>query len=227
MRPSPLKHVLAVLRTTIGLTQKEMAALLGVSTPTIQAIELGKLKLSDRLAEKICYETGVNSCWILSNDVQIPPYRYSCTELNAAPFAEQYEIYRANLRTSDILDADKANLCFTMTMEGVAELILSAYAEGKLPLCMLKLDHVLLELRKTFPWVQERVPHTRIRIEGSKTMFDYANIADVVAVFREQLAKMSGTKPKFPTGHFESDLSEVQKGLLAKRSAKSGKHSKT
>ena len=45
MRPSPLRHPLAVLRQIIGLTQKDFAKLVGKSTTTIQAIELGKLQL--------------------------------------------------------------------------------------------------------------------------------------------------------------------------------------
>ena len=60
MRPSPQRHTLAVLRTLIGLTQKEMAQLLDCSTPTIQAIELGKLKLSLDLAQRVQFQTGVH-----------------------------------------------------------------------------------------------------------------------------------------------------------------------
>lgn len=50
MRISPQRHTLAVLRTVIGITQKEMAGILECSVPTVQAIELGKLKMSLKLA---------------------------------------------------------------------------------------------------------------------------------------------------------------------------------
>ena len=50
MRLSPQRHTLAVLRTVIGITQKEMAEILECSTATVQAIELGKLKMSMKLA---------------------------------------------------------------------------------------------------------------------------------------------------------------------------------
>ena len=72
MRPSPLRHTLAILRTTIGLTQKELAEIGECSTATIQAIELGKLKLSDRLGEVIAVQTGINLRWLLDNDVTKP-----------------------------------------------------------------------------------------------------------------------------------------------------------
>lgn len=55
------KHPLATLRRLICLKQKEMADLIGCSLPTVQAIEYGKLKLSDKLATLISQKTGVDS----------------------------------------------------------------------------------------------------------------------------------------------------------------------
>lgn len=50
MRPStsPLPA-----RESLGLSQKAFAAMLGVSTSTIQSIELGRLKLSDRMRARL------------------------------------------------------------------------------------------------------------------------------------------------------------------------------
>lgn len=74
MRPSPLKHTLAVLRHTIGpdMTQKEMARLLNRSPVTIQKIELGLLPLSEDLASSVHWQTGVSIPWLLKNDVTAP-----------------------------------------------------------------------------------------------------------------------------------------------------------
>ncbi len=72
MRLSLLKHTLAVLRTTLKLGQKEMAELIGCSTPTIQAIEHGKLKLSEKLGQEIAFKTGVSFEWLMANDVDKP-----------------------------------------------------------------------------------------------------------------------------------------------------------
>ena len=63
MRPSPQRHPLAVLRTLIGFTQKELAQILECSTPTVQAVELGKLKLSLDLAQRVYFQTGVSTEW--------------------------------------------------------------------------------------------------------------------------------------------------------------------
>lgn len=64
---------LAILRTTIGLTQKEMADLAGRAPRTIQAIELGHLPLSEELALRIAKETGVDESWLLEGNMEIPP----------------------------------------------------------------------------------------------------------------------------------------------------------
>jgi DNA-binding XRE family transcriptional regulator len=76
MKPSPLKHPLAVLRKIIGLGQKELAALVGCSTETIQAIELKKLKLSEELSGKIAEQTGVSAEWLWHADVNVPPRKW-------------------------------------------------------------------------------------------------------------------------------------------------------
>jgi transcriptional regulator with XRE-family HTH domain len=74
MRPSPFRHPLAVLRHITGISQKEMAALVGRTPATVQAIELGKLALSEQLALKIALETGVAVRWLLNGDPSVAPF---------------------------------------------------------------------------------------------------------------------------------------------------------
>ena len=73
MRVSPRRHTVAVLRLLLKLTQKEFADLMGVSPKTIQAVELGSLKLSDTLAERISLRTGASIDWLLSGKPETPP----------------------------------------------------------------------------------------------------------------------------------------------------------
>jgi transcriptional regulator with XRE-family HTH domain len=73
MRVSPLRHPLAILRTIIRLTQKEMADLVQRSPRTIQAIELGQLPLSEELAMVIAQETGIDAGWLLEKNPATPP----------------------------------------------------------------------------------------------------------------------------------------------------------
>jgi hypothetical protein len=74
MRPSPLKHTLAVLRYTIGpeMTQKELGRLVNRAPVTIQKIELNKLPLTDELAREISIKTGVSFGWLRRNNTSAP-----------------------------------------------------------------------------------------------------------------------------------------------------------
>jgi transcriptional regulator with XRE-family HTH domain len=50
---------ITILRQQLGITQKELAAVIGVSTETLSSIETGRIKtLSDALLKKIAYATG-------------------------------------------------------------------------------------------------------------------------------------------------------------------------
>ena len=79
MRNSPLRHPLAILRTTIGLTQKELGALVNRAARTIQSIELGHLPLSEDLAMRLAHATGVDAGWLLEGDPAVPPRRGATT----------------------------------------------------------------------------------------------------------------------------------------------------
>ena len=73
MRPSLGQSCLAVLRATTGLTQQQLAELVQCSRPTIQAIELNKLGLSQKLAARVSFHTGISAAWLLKNEYNVPP----------------------------------------------------------------------------------------------------------------------------------------------------------
>jgi transcriptional regulator with XRE-family HTH domain len=133
MKRSPLRHTLAVLRTTIGLSQKEMADLIGRSTRTVQAIELGTLPLSEDLAAKIAKETAIDLGWLLDNDPDAPP-RNGLTMFGIMkgqkPYTrEVYESHRAFVESPMADEARAHELIHRMHTEvdehGVCELELS------------------------------------------------------------------------------------------------------
>jgi transcriptional regulator with XRE-family HTH domain len=62
--------VLVELRERLGLTQSQMASLIGVSRRTVQSIELGTMPMSERVAFAISEQTGVHWQWLLSNDLE-------------------------------------------------------------------------------------------------------------------------------------------------------------
>jgi transcriptional regulator with XRE-family HTH domain len=108
MRSSALRHPLAVLRQIVGITQKELANLVGKSAATVQAIELGKLALSEELAAKIENQTGVSSDWLLDGDVTRPIEN----ALGASYLKDDYELARAkNSKLPAAVDETSMEMC--------------------------------------------------------------------------------------------------------------------
>lgn len=66
-------HVLTKIRDGLSLSQQALAREVGVHWRTIQDVECGKRKLSQRLARDISEATGVSQEWLLSNDASRPP----------------------------------------------------------------------------------------------------------------------------------------------------------
>ena len=101
MRRSPLSHPLAVLRTTIGLTQKELGDLVNRAARTIQSIELKKMPLTEELALRIAEATGADEGWLFAGNPNTPP-RKGLTLLQAGRgqgvyTKDDYEYHRAYL----------------------------------------------------------------------------------------------------------------------------------
>src|SRR5258707_11266689 len=71
-RVAKAAHVLAKLRSQLGLYQREFAKRVGLSQRTIQDVERGILKLSRRSAIKVSEGTGVSVEWLLDNDSRKP-----------------------------------------------------------------------------------------------------------------------------------------------------------
>jgi len=65
---------LAIVRKEIGYTQAQFGELIGRAWPTVHAIERGKLRLTEEVAQKASEETGVSLKWLLEDDPQTPPY---------------------------------------------------------------------------------------------------------------------------------------------------------
>jgi len=97
-------HPLAVLRTTIGITQKQMGDFVNRAARTIQSIELRKMPLTDELALRIAEATGVDEAWLSAGNPETPPRKGLL--LRQAGRGEgdytkaDYEFYRAYLETA-------------------------------------------------------------------------------------------------------------------------------
>ena len=150
MRLSPHRHTLAVLRTLLGLTQKEMAEIAERSRPTIQAIELGKLPLSFDAAQRIHFGTGVSQDWLMANDVTKAPVTDDGHPYTRAHFDER----RAALLTSP---SGQTDACielwdvwslFARHVRMVCVLYAEAYKKGKVPIAAYKSMMATVEVIK-------------------------------------------------------------------------------
>jgi hypothetical protein len=54
------------------MNQTQSATLIGRSRPTVQAVELCKLPLSNKLADDISKATGIDPSWLMAGDPQAP-----------------------------------------------------------------------------------------------------------------------------------------------------------
>jgi transcriptional regulator with XRE-family HTH domain len=68
-----LRHVLGQLRIEAGLSQVEMAQVLGCSPATVQKIEQAVLALSEEMAFKAQEALDISAKWLLANDRTKPP----------------------------------------------------------------------------------------------------------------------------------------------------------
>jgi len=148
MRISAQRHTLAVLRTMIGKTQKEMAAMLECSTPTIQAVELGRLNLSEKLAILISQRTGINLTWLLTNDVAQPPIDGE----EAAYTKATFEKFRAQsgFKQDSRGGALAVHFCFLANLVRLKALLLRTLTDDQMPLCAYKLKQAFDEWETEF-----------------------------------------------------------------------------
>jgi transcriptional regulator with XRE-family HTH domain len=148
MRVSNQSHTLAVLRLRAGLTQKEMAAVLHCSAPTIQAVELGRLNLSEKLAGMASLKTGISLAWLLENDVTKPPMDIKGRPYSKAIFEEYQAI--AGIKKDPQMQNEVALLCREQTVGRLHALLLRAFQDNNTELCAYKLSKALDELEKQF-----------------------------------------------------------------------------
>jgi DNA-binding XRE family transcriptional regulator len=148
MRRSSQSHTLAVLRVLVGLTQKEMATVLHCSAPTIQAIELGKLKMSEKLAGFASLQTGINLAWLLGKDVAQPPIDIKGRPYTKATFEEFQAI--AGFRKEPAHASELASFFHNKLSRRISALLLRSFINDETSLCVYKLSKALDELEKQF-----------------------------------------------------------------------------
>jgi DNA-binding XRE family transcriptional regulator len=148
MRPSKLRHPLAVLRGICQMGQKEMADLVKCATITIQKIENRGLDLSEGLARRISHETGAPLDWLLNGDPSKPAIGFG-----GRPYTrESFDRFRARKtphhKVIDELLLPAYALSCHVTIRAIAESAHKRSADFQL--FRYKLDLVLKDMAKEF-----------------------------------------------------------------------------
>lgn len=132
-----------MLRRVIGKTQPQMAKMLGCSAATIQSIEVGRLKMSERLAQRISRKTDINPAWLLQGDPLAPPM-----DTTGAPYTQ--ESFELNQPINHPLPVIGVSDWLSGIWRQVLGILASAHKRRELPLCEYKLRESLRALEKRF-----------------------------------------------------------------------------
>jgi transcriptional regulator with XRE-family HTH domain len=151
MPASAKKSCLAVLRNIAGITQRELAEMVDCAPITVQSIELGKLRLSERLARRIALQTGADLDWLMAGDYKTPP---TCPREAGEPYSKRhYQMTRAEIADprTDPFDLAHAENVLADAARQLAGGLLTAYRKNQSIFFYYKLREALEDFRVEFP----------------------------------------------------------------------------
>jgi transcriptional regulator with XRE-family HTH domain len=159
MRISKLKTTVAVLRNALGMKTPDFADLVGLSLSAVEKLETGRLKLSEQVAGRISFETGVSEKWLLARKSDAWPVTDS-----GRPFSQDtYSATRTNIEKWGQAHPDVENSFmdwFVLQQAvGLKCVATSANANGKLPLFLSAVTGFLSELEQKFGLVNFECAH--------------------------------------------------------------------
>lgn len=122
--------------------QEMLAELLDCSLGIIQSVESGRVRLSEKLAQRAAFETGVSVEWLLKNDTTAPPVDHA-----GNPFTkETYERHRVESSRPKEEDLEHVNTVLTKTLTRAAALLDVSRRKGNFYVCAFKLHQALDQL---------------------------------------------------------------------------------
>ena len=233
MQPSPLKHVLAIVRTTVGLTQKELAAVLGCSVPTIQSIELGRLKLSEGLAQRVVENTGVDLACLLHNDPSQPVLDqtgqpYTRAEFDRWQANKAFSQDHAHSLPEEVGDYMLLWSLFKRHVRLLAETLAHAYTRNQSRLFAYKCNLALKQLADQF--LADRTPEEferrrqfsveQEKIRRTDGMFFLTGLPEILLYFQAEIDREFHRRAEgAPWGDFGESLAATENCLRAFKTA--------
>jgi len=161
---------------------QELADVLGCSRMSLQQIELGRLQLSHRMAERIALHTGVSMSWLLAHQYKVPPV---CRRDPEEPYTR--EVYRQTRAEVSQPRVDPLDLRFQENILAIAyhrlnAVLEEAYRADKTIYFNYQLKEFLEELDRQWP--------PSAKLEPSM------EVATTAALFHERLEKVRRAKQR-------------------------------
>jgi transcriptional regulator with XRE-family HTH domain len=177
---------LATLREVCGLTQKELADLVGRSVHTVRGIEQGKNVLGERLAGKVARATGVSMAWLMVDSITKPPF----TQLREALTREEFQSYRVSFLKEDMSTREVAAVAAKL-VAAFEQLVKEASETTMFDLAVYRVAKFLSDFERDF---------TLREVERSVDHHDAARLEWYLRFFQElrKPVKSSGSKKKRP-----------------------------
>jgi len=195
------KHVLSVLRKTIGASLAESKSVLGLAPDTVKSIQSGRLPFSERAAITVAEKTGVSCKWLLDLDGSKPPKTESGEKFTKDTFdrheAERDKDFRE--RSSPVNFNLSRYSCLkqfrTLTIE-LAGLMLAAHTSQRVGYINAKLDNEMRRLAKLLRQEGRAIRFKSLAWKQTENM-DAESEAGLVAVFN-QFKKELPAEKKWP-----------------------------
>jgi transcriptional regulator with XRE-family HTH domain len=193
MRPSNCKSTVTVTRSVAGITMQQLADVLGCNRNSLQQIELGRLKLSEKMAERIALHTGVDISWLLSNRYRLPP---GCRRDPSEPYTrEVYRQTRAEISEprNHPLDLRSLENNLAITFYELCAAAEEAYRAGRIIYFNYQMREFREALQKEWPAATKLQPSM--------------DVAQTAKIFHRRLEKLrrsqAQAQPKIKPGHQE------------------------
>jgi len=158
MPASSKRSCLAIVRSVAEITQKDLAEMIDCAPVTVQSVELGKLRLSQKLAKRIELQTGVSLEWLLHNDYTVPP---TCRMEPGQPYTKRiYQMTRAEITDprTDPADFIIAQGVLDSAGHQLEAGIVTAYRRNQTVFFYYKLREILDDFGAEFPPARDLDP---------------------------------------------------------------------
>src|SRR6266436_8632972 len=186
MRSLSAKQPIRTLRKICGLTQADLAEIIGCARLTIHNLEVEKLSLSRKMAEKLSVHTGIKETWLLNPKRELPPV---CQRDPKRPYSkEAFDITRADVlgKRSAPMDVRAIQNFLAVAYHRLNDAALQAYDTNKVVYFNYCLREFLEELDRRWP--------------DSRAITTSMNVADIAAqaasLFEKMRQKKVRSKPK-------------------------------